>query len=386
VGHDSAARVTHGFVSYYAAARALVAGHFGVWVYDDAQFGTYVRQITGSPVREIFAPNTPAMALFALPVAWLNPQAARQVWLALSLVALIGSVAWLATYSLDHRGPWVSLWVAIALVNPAVLENLRTAQAYLLIFGALTLAVWALIDGREALTGAALGVVFAMKPTFGPLLLVLLWQRRMRVILIAGMAAVVVILATIPLVSSETWFEWPRAVATFTARPSTSVTAYQTTTGFIRHLCVADAQLNPTAPANCSPIAPILPWLLIAVATLVTFWASQATPAPLWIVSGVCLSLLAVPIAEDHQFVALAIPLFLLPTAVPEQRWWLLIVGALFLLPERYTWERFTSGWSSLFAYPRLYATWMLWTLTIATMRRHRTIAMAPSDQGRLTS
>jgi len=177
-----------------------------------------------------------------------------------------------------------------------------------------------------------------------------------------------------------------KGVATFTARPSTSVTAYQTTTGFIRHLCVADAQLNPTAPANCSPIAPILPRLLIAVATLVTFWASQATPAPLWIVSGMCLSLLAVPIAEDHQFVALAIPLFLLPTAVPEQRWWLLIVGALFLLPERYTWERFTSGWSSLFAYPRLYATWMLWALTIATMRRHRTIAMAPSDQGRLTS
>ena len=65
VGHDSAARVTHGFVSYYAAARALVAGHFGVWVYDDALFGTYVRQITGSPVREVFAPNTPAMALLA---------------------------------------------------------------------------------------------------------------------------------------------------------------------------------------------------------------------------------------------------------------------------------------------------------------------------------
>jgi hypothetical protein len=370
VVYDSAGRVTHGFVSYYAAARALVDGRFGVWVYDDQAFGAYVRQTARTQVQEIFAPNTPAMALFALPVARMNPQSARSVWLVLSLIALSGSVAWLATDALEHRAAWVPLWVAVASINPAVLENLRTAQAYLVMLAALTLAVWALIREREALAGAVLGVLCAMKPTIGPLLLLLLWQCRLRAGLVAAASALVVILATVPGVTPQTWLQWPHAVVAFAARPSTSVTAYQTTNGLLRHLCVPDAQWNPAAPAACAPIASILPLLLVGTAVLVTFWASRTTPRRLWIAAGVCLSLLAVPIAEDHQFVVLAIPIFLLITVTPEHRWWLLVVAVLFLLPERYTWERFTSGWWSLLAYPRLYATWALWALTIRTMRQ----------------
>ncbi len=62
---SSATRTTHGFISYYAAARLLLDGQLGPDAYDDAWFGRYVRAVTGTGVLEIFIPNPPMMALFA---------------------------------------------------------------------------------------------------------------------------------------------------------------------------------------------------------------------------------------------------------------------------------------------------------------------------------
>ena len=73
----SARSMTHGFVSYYAASKLLVAGKLGPLVYDDRWFGAYVQDVTASSVREIFIPNPPTMSLMALPVAWLDARTAR---------------------------------------------------------------------------------------------------------------------------------------------------------------------------------------------------------------------------------------------------------------------------------------------------------------------
>ena len=60
-----------------AAAHALATGQFGPWVYSDTSFGAYLPTVVGGDVREIYAPNTPAAALLALPLVWLPPPAAR---------------------------------------------------------------------------------------------------------------------------------------------------------------------------------------------------------------------------------------------------------------------------------------------------------------------
>ena len=87
VGAPSAGSVTHGFTTAYAASKLLVAGHLGPDAYDDRWFGAYAQAVTQSAIREIFIPNPPTMALMGLPVAWLDPRAARAVWLAASLRA-----------------------------------------------------------------------------------------------------------------------------------------------------------------------------------------------------------------------------------------------------------------------------------------------------------
>src|SRR5687767_9131241 len=59
----SAASMTHGFLTAYAASKLLVAGNLGPDAYDDRWFGAYVQAVTQSAVREIFIPNPPTMAL-----------------------------------------------------------------------------------------------------------------------------------------------------------------------------------------------------------------------------------------------------------------------------------------------------------------------------------
>ena len=372
-------RMTHGFSSYYAAAHALVAGQFGPWVYSDASFGAYLPAVVGSDVREIFVPNTPAAALLGLPVVWLPPMAARSVWLALTIAALVVAVSWLTIDAAERRTALLPLWTVVALVSPAVLSNIRTAQAYVVLFAAVVSALWLLGRGRDALGGVVLGAVFAIKPTIGPLLLMLLWIGRYRVVRWSAAAAALVVLFTVPVVGLEAWVAWPDAARAFVGRPSTAVTAYQTTTGFFRHICVADA-VNPSPIGECGTAAAILPVLTAVSALIITLWKVPRTARRLAIAAGICLSLLTTPIAEDHQFVLLAIPIFILAADAPELRPWLVAAVLLLSLPGSWTWERFTAGWWALLAYPRLFATWSLWALTIVAARR------VPEPSGTITS
>jgi hypothetical protein len=70
--------------------------------------------------------------------------------------------------------------------------------------------------------------------------------------------------------------------------------------------------------------------------------------------------------------VLLAIPLALLPLTPVE----LVVVSAIVHL--ELTAERFTGGWWSLLAYPRLYAAWLLWAAAVRELRAARTAQSVP--------
>ena len=106
----SIGRTTHGFIAYYAAARLFVAGDLSTDAYDDRWFGGYVQRITGTGVREIFTPNPPAMALMAVPLAGLQPQPARSIWLLASILAYAAAIALL----LRHAPLTSTRWLPVA--------------------------------------------------------------------------------------------------------------------------------------------------------------------------------------------------------------------------------------------------------------------------------
>ena len=75
------------------------------------------------------------------------------------------------------------------------------------------------------------------------------------------------------------------------------------------------------------------------------------------------LAVLTLPAVAEPHFVLLGLPLLLVPLRPIE----FAVLAFLIMVPLEVTAERFTTGWSVVFAYPRLYAAWLLW---VACLRR----------------
>jgi hypothetical protein len=371
----AAGPITHGFVGCYAAARLLVTGQFGPHVYDDGWFQRYIQDLTGSGVLEIFGPNPPTMALMAVPVVFLDLFAARHVWLLVSLGSLALAVAVLIRSHEAETAAVPAALVALILLNPAVFANLRTGQVYLFVFALLTATAISLLRGCEKLSGLFLGLALIFKSSGVALLVLLIARRRWRAVGVALSVCVAAVLLVAPAIDPRTWAAYPASIEQFVARPSSSVTAYQTTLSLFRHLCVGDPVWNPSPAANCAPIATVLPAVLLGAAVLMTIVLSARAPARLWLAAGVCLAELTLPVAAEQHFVSLAVPLVLLwpfKELGVYRMAFVLVVAALLLVPLDYTAHRLTTGWSALGAYPRLYAAWMLWGASVVAMRRTR--------------
>jgi len=362
----SAGSITHGFVAYYTASRLLVTGELGPVAYDDRWFGEKVQQFTASSVREIFTPNPPTMALMALPVAGLDAQPARAVWLIASLIAFIAAIASLVKYqSLRNRDVAIPV-LLVMMLAPAVFTNLRIGQGYLIVFALMAATGLLLLEGRDRAAGICLGCLLALKMSGLAIVLLLAAKKRWAALAAAAITGAIIVIAITPFIDPRMWMVFPSEVRAFVARPSGSVTAYQTTLGLARRLCIADAQWNPAPAASCAPIAFVLPAILTGLATLVTLvLAVRSRRVEPWIAAGVTLTVLSQPAAAEVHFVLLAIPLALLRLSMLE----FAAIAALLLVPLEFTAERFTAGWAVFLAYPRLYAAWLLCAASVRELR-----------------
>jgi hypothetical protein len=373
----SAASMTHGFVSYYAAAKLLWAGDLGPSAYDDRWFGSVVQALTQSSVREIFIPNPPTMALMALPLVALDAASARTVWLFASLIAFLGAAWALMQWSSERRPITVAL-VILTMLAPAVFTNLRIGQGYLFVFALFVGAVICLDRDRDVAGGALLGALLALKTSGVALVAMLAARRRWRALASAALVASGFAVAITPFIDPQMWLEYPGHVRAYVERPASSVPAYQTTLSLFRRLCVADPVWNPSPAIGCEPIAFIVPTLLIAAAVVVTALAvvrSQRSPA--WLAAAAALSVLTLPAVAEPHFVLMAIPLAVARMKPLE----FAAVAALLIVPLEITGERFTSGWLVLLAYPRLYAAWLLWAACVKDLLKPQ--GSLSSDRGR---
>ena len=354
----SAGSMTHGFVSYYTASKLLVSGELGPNAYDDRWFGDAVKRLTASDVREIFIPNPPPMALMALPLVGLDARPARAVWLIGSLLVFIGAIAALVNYqALRNRDVSIPV-LLLMLLAPAVFTNLRIGQGYLMVFALVTAAALLLIKGRDRAAGVCLGALLALKTSGVAILFLLIAKRRWTALAATAITVTILALAITPWLDAGMWAIYPSQVRAYVARPASTVTAYQTTLGLVRHLCVADPQWNPSPAASCAPLAFAIPYLIIGIATLVTIVLAMRSPrAEPWVAAGTTLSVLSLPAIAEPHYVLMAIPLVLLRLRPIE----IVLIGALLIVPLEWTAERFIAGWWSLLAYPRLYAAWLLW-------------------------
>lgn len=368
--------LTHGFAAYLTAARALRGGLLGAWVYEEPRFVDFVQRSLGTGVTDIFGPNAPAMALLLWPLAAWPSAVARGVWLGASIAAWGWTVRARWTASTAASSLRVT-WLAVALLlMPAAWANLRTAQAYLVVAALLAATSWCLLTRRESAAGALAGAALVTKTAGLALLPALALRGRWRTLLAIAVMYAAGIAATSGGEGLAAWRRYPSYVFAFAADPRTTVAAYQSTTGLVRHLCVADARWNPSPAAACASVAWLVPLALLGAALLVTVrLARRADVDPRWwLAAALTLSVLLVPAAEEHHFVQLAAPALLAAAAQGEARpWWpWLVFVALLVVPLAVAPEDVRGGWGAALAYPRLAAAWWLWGLVIVEARAAR--------------
>lgn len=373
-------RPMRGFAAYYTASKLLVEGKLGPRVYDDDWFVEQVHHYTTQPVHEILTPTLPTVSLLALPLVGLPPQTAHRAWNWLSLACLLAGLGLLlqtlrqTTRHVDRPLVWAAL-LALAFVFPPVAANFHEDQALIFFFMLFTVVGWGAASRREGPAGLALGAALILKTTGVALWFLPLVQRRRR-LLAAGLGLIAVIFTfSLPWLGPATWLAYLQAAARVTGSPLKAVTAYQTTAGFFSHLFRFDPAWNPAPLADWPGLAALLPLLVGGAAVLLTCWWGRWASTLHLLAALTPLSVVLLPVAEEHHFVILLIPIFILVAGLLEyggSRWaWGLLGLALALLvaPIRYESLALSRGWLALLAYPRLYGGWLLWGLAVSRPR-----------------
>jgi len=371
--------MSYGFIGRYTASRLLVQGQFGPQVYDDTWFAAQVQAATQTQFVEIFRPNLPTLSLLTLPFVGMSPQTARDSWIWLNLLALVGALGVLAALEAwSLTGARWALLLAVVAATPALAANFRVGQVYTLLLFLFALALFGLVTQREWLAGVALGLAFVFK-TGGLLFWLLLVTHKKWRALGWGVATVLlIVLGSLPWIGLETWLAYPPAVWNFSSRGAISVTAYQTTAGLFSHLFQFEPAWNPAPVLHWPVLARLLTAAVTVAAVAVTLWTGRRDDAlPASFAALACLNIILLPVAEEYHFVLLILPIFILATRL-MQSWpvqgllvdWLLLGAALLLLVAPLPYEQLEwGGWWAVLAYPRLAAGWLVWWAAVGQAR-----------------
>lgn len=361
--------VTHGFPVYYVSAHLIREGRWSPSVYDNAWFNAEALALTQGQIGEIYSPNPPSASLLMAPFAGLDIAGARAAWIVLNLLLLATSLALIVAalpqaHGIDLRAGLV----AFALAYAPLQENFRLGQAYVVLLFLFALAFWSLLRSRWVPAGIALGAAALAKLSGGVLWLMLAVRGRWREILAGALTAAGLFLASVALTG---WGGWERFLSILpeylVGNRWSTVTAFQTTPSFFRHLFVADAQLNPQPVWH-------QPWLAFALsigigvaALALTLEYGRRADDELAFAAAATLSVVLLPLAEEYHYTLLLLPLAVMASRMARRPFqardvaWLVLAVFLLTAPLPYKSQQLNDGWSALLAYPRLYGGWLVW-------------------------
>ncbi len=364
------------FAGYYTASWLMARGQFSPQAYDNAWFDAQVAIAMQDPeAGEIISPNLPTVGFAVFPLVPFHPDTAEAIFALTSWIVSWGALAtgvWITRPHTNERAKWVWLIGGMLLVwSSPFIANLWIGQIYGFLFLGLVLVGVALIWRKDSVAGVVLGTLFMLKSAGSLLLILPVIYRRFGLWVGFGAMVVLLGLASFWWVDLATWERYLEAVRASGTLPITTVTAYQTTVGFISHLFRYDERWNPVPLANLPGIVSPLYILITASAVLLTCGILYRSRAPILYSIGLLLllSIVSVPFAEEHHFIMALLPLLVIAQTVREQQGrqrvigvgLLALVGIALLLPLPYEHPRLSVGWWAIFAYPRLYGTWLLW-------------------------
>jgi alpha-1,2-mannosyltransferase len=162
--------------------------------------------------------NPPFWILLISPLGLLEPLVAYRVFVLITLVITVGYLAWMAD-ELRLRSRWAVLGAVMLLLSSPLLATLALGQIYPVL--ALGLVATWVADRRDRplISGGALGVVVALKPSLAPVLLWPLVRRRWgafgAALAFGGAATLIATVAVGP----EATLDWLRLLASRSSSP-----------------------------------------------------------------------------------------------------------------------------------------------------------------------
>jgi Glycosyltransferase family 87 len=365
-------RLTGGFMAYYVGGQTLRLDVPAKRLYDDHWFSAQVLEVSHGSVTDVYLANPPSLAVVCLPFAYLNVNAARQLWVALSVVCLAISLGLICAQFRWMSRPWrVAAMSALLFLAAPTREQTSVGQIYASLLLLHVVGWRAYIRGKNSLAGIALGLALALKLSGWPIGFLMLAQRRWMAALWAFATATAVSLASLPWVGLAAWRAFLfDAIPRMLRSPAAALTAYQDTTSFWQHLFRYDASLNPQPVFDFPALATVLSLGTMVAACFAL--VSRPRPASVSFAAAVALTELLSPVAEQYHYVLLLLPLALLWQQVSLSRNTTLAGCALvatLLIGWPIDYKSVHPVWAVLHNYPRLIGGWIMFAALLYTDR-----------------
>ena len=368
VVHQAATRPSHGFHSYYTAARLLVSDVDVQQFYDHEWFQAASRRIQPD-AEDRFAPNMPTTAYLLLPLASLDYLTARIIWTLLGLLVLsLAFVITLRELNLP-KSAWLPAALMVLLYQP-LYAQLAQAQAYLLVTGLLVLTWWGYRHHRANITGVALGFMFILKSAGALLFILLLVQKRWRALLWACATCSFIGLITLPRIGMQAWLTYVPNLREFSAQPFTQSVAYQTLPSLLKRLFVADSQWNLHPLFDIPTLGILLPPMATVLIIAVTIFALKCRlehdrAFAAFVTAGIIIS----PFSGDYHYLLLLLPCAILATQSDTLPQRLLLIAGIGLIGIHFDLESLLQI-HPLLAYPKLMGAFIIWGLALSPVSK----------------
>jgi hypothetical protein len=391
------------FANYYTASRLVADGQPLERAYRD--FVWFQKQIDRYGISHQlggFIPHPPPTALVMLPLASLEPLAAKKLWIGLNLVLAIAIVFLTAQITALH---WLPVAIIFLSTGFGLINNFLFGQMYLLllatIVGGLYLQQLRSPCGRGCalLAGIALGSMIPMKYVGAFFLIYFAWKKEWRLVIAAALTSLGVIAISWWLQGAEVWRVFisevlPRHLQGEIQDPF--AIQFQSWNSLLRRMFIFDPSRNPLPPLPSPALFVILknliPWLWLAgfawIYRQTAF--SERSHQRLFEIGLVPLAILLIsPGSATYHFLLLSISVACFAKILLDlqRQRDAVILGALYLLinlPHYLKLIKFATGWLTPIGYARL---WLLvfffvvigyffhraanWRWQTKTIRRH---------------
>ncbi|MFN0159300.1 MAG: glycosyltransferase family 87 protein [Bacteroidota bacterium] len=366
------------FAGYYTAGRMLLEGHRPQDLYDDAKFQQAMSSYGIKEPTIIMYVNPPTVGLVTIPVAFLSPFPAKLVWDVVSVVCVVA--AWRILGRALHV-PAGSRYMILLLLLLAgtlpFLRNLQLGQMYAVVLLLFSVLLHSYLSRWVPGTALSLAAIILLK-YYGWLFLVLfIMQKRWREFWWSLFATGTGLALCIWHFGIDAYAMQMNQILSMPGQADTASFALRSVVAPLSKLFVFHEAWNPTAVAHQPLIPSVAPWILLASAV----WFSarkQAGNDSVLVSIFLLLSVLFTPLAADHHYILLTIPVFVLVASTGWASLSLLkltslgvciylLLGWLPQIPPQ-----LLDGWWSLLAYSRLYAAMCVWFLLLQLPSRSR--------------